>query len=696
MNEGPGTDRNIVRNDKAVVRDKGDSRIGIGIDAGGTYTDAVVYDISGRRLLGKNKSLTTKWDYSEGIREALAGLDGSHFPGVRIVALSTTLATNAIVEGEGQKVGMLIMPPYGLFEPEDIPHSPVAVIRGQLEINGEEIEPVDTSEARRIARRMVEREGVRAFAVSGYAGSVNPAHEFAVKAAIRDETGCGVTCGHDLSDLLNFKTRAYTAMFNARLIPRLVRLLEDLKFVLAGAGIEAPIVVVKGDGTLMSAEAAAERPVETILSGPAASVSGARHLTGLEDALVLDMGGTTTDTAALEEGAVCISEAGSSVGGHRTHVKALAIRTVGLGGDSLIQRRLSEFTIGPRRVTPVSWTGLCHPGTKEALAYVEQEPERYAAALNMLNLLTLSGSPPDNLATRTQEVVSLLRTRPFTVAELIDRTEAAYEGALEIGRLEAKGIIARSGPTPMDLLHFTGRFAQWDRAAAERYLRLMAGLTGQAAEEMVEQLLTKLTQRMTLELVKRQLGEDSNPDAIHTCPVCKEWMANLFSGGSRHYAAEIRLKRPVVGIGAPVGRFLPRAAAYLHADVVVPDHADVANAIGAVTSQVVVTRRLRIAVDPVHGFNVLGLAGTHRFPSLEAADDFARDELARVVTEEARKAGTSAEEVAFIIEDRILTEDDGSKVFKGRTVRARLAGAPDAPPGSAQKTEETGLHPGLQ
>jgi N-methylhydantoinase A/oxoprolinase/acetone carboxylase beta subunit len=576
---------------------------------------------------------------------------------------------------------MIIMPPYGILQPDDIPYRPMARISGQMEINGTEIEPVDLSGARSAARRMVTEHGVRAFAVSGFAGGVNPAHELAVKAAIQAETGCSVTCGHELSDLLNFKTRAFTAMFNARLIPRLVRLLKNLAQVLTDAGVCAPIVVVKGDGSLMSVKAATERPVETILSGPAASVIGARHLTGIDTALVMDMGGTTTDTAALESGSVAISAAGASVGGHRTHVSALAIRTVGLGGDSLIRRGVSGFTIGPRRVVPVSWTGLQYQQTGNALDYVEREPDQYfGTAFNLVHLLSLTSEPPGDLAPITQKAVKILRSGPRTVAELIKETGAAYEGSLGIEALERKGIVSRSGPTPMDLLHFNGRFTQWDRSIAERYVKLMARGTRQSPETLVEHLLNTVTQRLTLELLKRQLDEEIDPEAIHTCPVCRSFLDNVFSGGSRHYAVGIHLKRPVIGIGAPVGYFLPQAAAFLDTPVIIPEHADVANAIGAVTSQVVITRRLRIVTEPEQTFAIQGIAGIHRFNSLADADAFARHTLTRMVTQEGRTAGTSAEEVQLASEDQTLTADDGSDLFKARIITARLTGAPDLSP----------------
>ncbi len=344
-----------IRPDKAAVtvmesidydvKEAAYMKIGLGIDAGGTYTDSVIYDVGRSQTICKSKALTTKWDFTVGIREGLAKLDQEKLRQVEMVSLSTTLATNAIVEGEGQKVGMIIMPPYSRLDPGEIQYEPKAVISGRLEITGKEISPIYEMEIKRIVRRMVEKDEVKAFAVSGYAGAINPAHELTVKHIIREETGLFVTCGHELSGILDFKIRAHTAMLNARIIPNLTKLLLDLENVLEKQGIFVPIVVVKGDGTLMSVAMAKERPVETILSGPAASVAGARHLTGLKNALVVDMGGTTTDTAALVDGAVSVCETGSKVGGHKTHVEALEIRTAGLGIPSRLAASIARQTI---------------------------------------------------------------------------------------------------------------------------------------------------------------------------------------------------------------------------------------------------------------------------------------------------------------------------------------------------------------
>jgi len=143
-----------------------------------------------------------------------------------------------------------------------------------------------------------------------------------------------VVCGHELSVRLNYVERANSAVLNARLLPLIKELLQAAGESLRQRGIDATLMVVKGDGTLISEQVACQRPVETILSGPAASVNGAQVLTGQKQAVVVDIGGTTTDTAMLENGTIRISERGASVAGWRTAVDAAKLTTIGLGGDS--------------------------------------------------------------------------------------------------------------------------------------------------------------------------------------------------------------------------------------------------------------------------------------------------------------------------------------------------------------------------
>lgn len=653
-------------------------KTGLGIDAGGTYTDTVIYDLDQRRTISKSKALTTKWDFTEGINAALAKLDQKKLKQAEMVSLSTTLATNAIVEGEGQKVGMILMTPYGHFNSRELPYKPKALIKGHLEITGREITPVDEREAERVIRHMVEKDNVKAFAVSGYAGAINPAHELQVKRIIRETTGLFVTCGHELSSILNFKTRAHTAMLNARIIPNLAKLLLDLEKVLAAQNIFAPIVVVKGDGTLMSSEMAKERPVETILSGPAASVAGARHLTGLKDALVVDMGGTTTDTAALVDGVVSICEKGSNVDEQRTHVKALEIRTAGLGGDSLIKWIDGQFSIGPRRVAPVAWLGAMHAGTDQAMNFLNRKLDRYSSFERNMQILTLTGSS-DHLALTPMEkkVITLLKSRPFSIDELIDRAGVLIESGLQLKRLEENFIIQRCGLTLTDLLHVNGRFERWNCKTAQQFCLMFSRLTKLEIPDMIKHLLDMGVNRLAIELLKRQLDDEIDPEALRTCPVCQTLVNNMLSGGSDQYAVRIDLKRPVVGIGAPVHFFLPATAKALGAKAVLPENADVANAIGAITSDVVVKRHVSISPNQNGGFMIDGLAGARCFPIFEEADAFARDALVEMVRDLALASGTSSRKVELTTKDKVTTTAYDKQIFIGRTIHAKLIGRPD-------------------
>src|SRR5690606_40573773 len=199
---------------------------------------------------------------------------------------------------------------------------------------------------------------VSGFAIAGYFATRNPAHELAARQCIREACGLPVTCSHELTSRLGGPRRALTTLLNARLVPLITRLIDSTRKFMALHGIEAPLMVVRGDGALVDSGLARERPIETILSGPAASLVGARFLTGLDNAFVSDIGGTTTDIALLDGGRPRLDPEGATVGGFRTMVEAVAMRTYGLGGDSEVT--IEDGTLdpvirlGPRRVIPLS------------------------------------------------------------------------------------------------------------------------------------------------------------------------------------------------------------------------------------------------------------------------------------------------------------------------------------------------------
>jgi len=654
------------------------SRVGLGIDAGGTYTDVAIYDFESDRVLHKAKALTTKWDYTIGIENALKQLPVDCLEKIDLVAMSTTLATNAIVEDRGQLVGLLIMPPYGLFDDKDIEHRPIAIIRGKMDIDGTIMEPVDAGQVRQIVREMLQKERVGAFAVCGYASHVNPAQELEVKAIVREACGLSVTCGHDVSEGVNYRVRAATAALNGRIIPQLEALIDHTRATLAGRRIHAPLMVVRSDGTLMSASTARERPIETILSGPAASVAGARHLSKLRDALVTDMGGTTTDTALIRDGLVRTCAEGARVGGHLTHVKALDMRTLGLGGDSRIAYENRSLQIGPRRVAPICWLAARSENWARAFDWIERRVDHFDTSTGGMDILVLNAEAESpSLNEREKRILAELAHGPMCLDELAVRTDTLAWEWLPVAHLEEHHLVQRCGLTPTDVLHATGELRLWDAAAAERACAVYSRLSGQQRAKFQDSVLQLVVHKLAVELLKMQLADTTDPDAMESSPVALALVNNMLKGGEREYDVKVRLHRPVVGIGAPVHFFLPEAARLLGTEAVVPPNADVANAIGAVTSQVCVHQCVEIFCNDTGRYAISGIQGAPTFADLEDATQLAMDKLRRTLLRQAWQSGTDETTVEITLDDRSATLADGAAFFVKRRIEARLTGRPN-------------------
>ena len=303
--------------------------IGLGIDTGGTYTDSVILDMDSGRILSRAKDLTTRNDLVIGI----TGSIGKHRPEllkkISLVSLSSTLATNSVVEGKGCRAGLISI---GRRYDGTVTADVYAQVAGSHDLKGNEKVPLDEEAAKAALSEM--KGKVDAIAITGYLSIRNPEHEERLAHLADEILGVPVVQGHELSSGLGFNERTTTALMNARLIPVITDLIESVKKSLAKFGIDAPLMIVKGDGTVLNEASAVKRPVETVLSGPASSLTGAKALTGLKDAVMIDIGGTTTDIGVLRNGCPRLEKEGALIGGKRTRVLAAAVSTYGIGGDS--------------------------------------------------------------------------------------------------------------------------------------------------------------------------------------------------------------------------------------------------------------------------------------------------------------------------------------------------------------------------
>lgn len=659
----------------------------LGVDTGGTYTDAVLLDDE-CGVIGAAKALTTKHDLSVGVGKAVEAALPDPPPNIRLVSLSSTLATNAIVEGKGSPICLLLIG----YDPDMVAmvglervvtNESIVFIRGGHTVAGEEQAPLDIDAVRRAI--LTHAPHVAAFAISSYFGVRNPTHELRVKRLVRRLTGLPVTCGHELTTYLHAPRRALTVALNARLIPLLQQLILGVRQMLASQGIHAPLMVVRGDGSLMDAKMALERPVETILSGPAASVVGARYLSNVGDVFVIDMGGTTTDIVALHNGRPVLNIKGAWVGDWQTMVEAVDVRTTGLGGDSEV--RLDEagnLCVGSRRVVPLSLLANQCSAVLDVLRSQLGHGKNEAVADMGLGRFVLREQPlsieQSSLTSTQQEIWSLLSDGPVSVSQLLGgvKYSSVYRRCLD--ELMEHGLVVASAFTPTDALHVLGQYRCGSVEAAELGAALWARRLGVGRRGFCERVVRQVIVQAGRAVVASALAEEGGLTLGSRDSVGRLFIERAVGVDDEGvFSVAFSMRRSLVGIGAPVAAYLPPVAAQLHTNLCIPEHAEVANAIGAVAGGVVQTVRLLIRPrDGGNAYRVHLPFGVRDFQQLADAVAYAKDTAHRLAWEHAHRAGASAVQVYTEQHDRtaLIGSEYADELYIETEVTATAVGRP--------------------
>jgi N-methylhydantoinase A/oxoprolinase/acetone carboxylase beta subunit len=518
------------------------------------------------------------------------------------------------------------------------------------------------------------KDKVEAFAVSGYFSPFNVSHEEQALKALQQDFDHPIVLGHSLSSKLNSIQRATTAALNASLLSILQDFMKAIRFALDERGLKAPLMVVRGDGALMSVESANDRPVETVHSGPAASAIGGRFLAGKEKALVIDVGGTTTDIAILDNGRVTIREEGATVGPYSTAVRAANIRSIGLGGDSYIGFDVEDrLLIGPSRVLPISHLAHIYPQVKQDLDGLQSRLNKRFTP-DHLEYWFLQREPkrPVNNS-RAQSVIEMLEDGPKTLPQILEQLEIYHP--LQFGGkvLIQDGVIGRSALTPTDLLHLTGEFAPWDIQSAQIAAHWMARIRNHSIEAFIQEVKTFIAERIVSEVVSFISGQKLERRPKYT-PISDLglWLfEESLYGKNPFLGSRISLKMPIVGIGAPAGIFLPHVAELFDTELILPSNYQVANAVGAVAGSIIVSQEAWI-ISRMKGMHPMGYsvqAGNERrnFGILSEAKAFAEETITGLVLAEAQAAGASEPSVEVI---QLL---DGAESYR---LRASAIGNP--------------------
>ena len=338
----------------------------LGLDVGGTFTDAVIIDE--HRVVATAKRRTTKDNLMNGIGEALdAVLEGYDTSNIEQVTLSTTVVTNTIVEEKEQVVDLYVITGPGRNVDDIFPVEPI-YLQGYTDHRGIVVERTPADAVRGIANMVQVRSGTDLAAVSAKFGVRNPQEELSITEELKN-TYHTISNGSLLSGSLNFPRRTISAYFNSAVTPVFTVFKKNVEEALKVRNIIAPLHILKADGGSLPMEHMVSRPVETAFTGPAATVLGlsALGVIGNKHTVALDIGGTTTDISLWKHGKPLMTKNGVSIREYPSAVRSFAVTSVGIGGESVVRLKNGNLTVGPERVGPSVALGGVEPTLGDAL-----------------------------------------------------------------------------------------------------------------------------------------------------------------------------------------------------------------------------------------------------------------------------------------------------------------------------------------
>ncbi len=663
-------------------------KIGIGIDTGGTYTDAVIYQFDTKEVLSSAKALTTKEDLSVGILNALGKLDQTLLPQAEVAALSTTLATNACVEGKGGRAKLLFIGldedtlrrvggRYGLDGTDEVYAYP-----GAGSYDGQELPHPDWETITREAQDWLsDAEGlgiVELYAMNNGAVAEREAKKRLMK--IRD---LPTVCSSELFSGLNSVQRGSGTLLNAKLVPIIRGFMDAVTRAFRALGITAPVVVVRSDGSLMSESFSRLRPVETILCGPAASVLGGCELAGKKDSVIVDMGGTTTDVSLVKGGRPVRVKSGIQIGPWRTFVRGVQIDTFGLGGDSAVRLLERDFQLCPERVMPLSLLGRDHPEILPVLEKLLESEYIHTRPLQEFYTLVRDIQDLPGYTQEEKDFCAALRKGPLDI-----RSAAEAVGKdiywLNVSRLEAEGVVLRAGLTPTDFMHLKGDFDAYDPRAAElaaRYLlrcmhrpwdsdEELAKLCDEVYDRVKKKLFTSLTRILLMDRYPKYRQEGPGPQLEEI--IAGRWDEVKNGKNPGYFDVDFSTTAVLVGIGAPIHIFLPDVAQAMGAECVIPPNAGVANAVGAVVGNI--TAYVEVELLPnytaggIEGYFVKASDRQEIFKDRKDAEARCQVIAMELARQEALRRGVTGEiRVTVEVSDRGVPDSKGNRVDLGST-----------------------------
>ncbi len=418
----------------------------LGIDVGGTHTDAVLIDKF--TVKRKAKVLTDHENLIDTLHYVTDEiLINENFDNLDRIVLSTTMSTNAIVQGKVDRVGMILASGPGLSPSMLKINEHTHFISGYVNHRGIKIAEVDSDEVATINDSFKE-EGIHHIGIAGKFSTRNPELETKIADMIDNDFN-HISLGHRMSGNLNYPRRIATTYLNAAIwniyrtfVKDVLKFVENIKTCI-------PVYILKADGGTSEISQSAKYPVGTILSGPAASIMGILSLSNFkEDAIALDIGGTTTDIAIFADGIPLLEPFGVTIEGHKTLTRGLRSRSIGVGGDSKVQYENGKISIGPERAGPAAAFGGPYPTPTDAMivlgltetgdrqmaeAAVEQIAREIDRSVQEAAKIIFD-SACENIASAVNEMIDSINNKPvYTIHEILEGKKVVPKTLLVVG-----------------------------------------------------------------------------------------------------------------------------------------------------------------------------------------------------------------------------------------------------------------------
>ncbi|MDR0791344.1 MAG: hydantoinase/oxoprolinase family protein [Methanomassiliicoccaceae archaeon] len=577
-----------------MIGSGGEKVLALGIDAGGSYTDAVIMDVHTKEIIAKMKSRTTHDDMIVGMTEAMNGLilKRQFNPrDIRFVGLSTTLATNSILESKGGKVGLITI---GWEPDKDILMAPVKEfsVPGGHEVTGNAITGLGENALIDAAKELEKvADNIVLAAKFSY---MNDGHERRAKQILADKVKIPVIATYELSRDIGMYERTNTAILNGMLLPVINDFILGVMSLLSRYGIKAHVMMMKGDGTMMKIETAKLRPVETIMSGPAASIVGGLALSGCTDGMIVDVGSTSTDIACIRDGMPPVSKRGAVVIGKKTHVRTMDAHTIALGGDShLMINADGNVTIGPKRSVPLATASVAYPVLKERMRKDD----------NVMYLIPHKDRTRALTPSETKVLDFIKANAPCKVSDISDEYPTMYTLPSSLESLMTAGSIIFTSLTPTDLMVITDRFVIGDREASELGLSILSRKSNMTGEQLILKVMDQAVINAGRAIIEKVLIDETGKKEFD---LPSERLISAAVGRDRMEMIDTKLTLnvPIIGLGGPAGAYLSSLRHRLDTDVIIPDNHDIGNAIGTVRSKISETSYAMIIPSQDGGYDI--------------------------------------------------------------------------------------------